>query len=65
MAGVTKIKYRREVSILRHAVAVGEGLSRLGLLAGGPPLSLFDMLLATTGGEVGFENLMSRCGLLS
>ncbi len=35
---------------MRHVVAVGEGLSRLGLLAGGPPLSLFDMLLATGGG---------------
>ncbi len=62
MAGVYKIKCRREVSILRHAVAVGEGLSRLGLLAGGPTLSSFDMLLATGGW---FEKFMSTCGLLS
>jgi hypothetical protein len=41
------------VSILRCAVAVGEGFSRLGLVSGGPPLSLFDMLLATTGGGPG------------
>jgi hypothetical protein len=41
------------VSILRCAVAVGEGFSRLSILSrgpGGPPLSLFDMLLATGGG---------------
>ncbi len=50
---------------MRHAVAVGEGLCRLGLLAGGPALSLFDMLLATTGGEVGFENLISPCVVCS
>jgi len=56
------MKCRWEVSILRHAVAVGEGLFRLGLLLGGPALSLFDTLLAT-GGE--FQNLMSPCGLLS
>ncbi len=34
---------------MRHVVAVGEGLSRLGILSGGPPLSLFDMLFATEG----------------
>ncbi len=34
---------------MRRVVAVGEGLSRLGILSGGPPLSLFDMLLATEG----------------
>jgi len=48
-------------SILRRAVAVGEGFSRLGVLSGGlslslfdmlgPPLSLFDMLLVTRGGS--------------
>jgi hypothetical protein len=31
---------------LRHAIAIGEGLSRLGVLLGGPPLSLVDMLLS-------------------
>jgi len=34
---------------------LGEGLSRLGLLSGGPSLSLFDMLLVAWRG---FENLM-------
>jgi hypothetical protein len=35
------------VSILKCAVVVGEGSSRLGLFSRGPPLSLFDMFLAT------------------
>ncbi len=50
------------VSISRCAVAVGEGSSRQSIFSGGPPLSLFDMLLATEG----FENLMFplRFGLL-
>ncbi len=39
------------VSILRHAVAIGEGSSKLALLSGGPPFSLFDMLLAIRGGS--------------
>jgi hypothetical protein len=39
------------VSILRQAVVVGEGFSRLDLLSEGPPLSLFDMLLATGWGS--------------
>jgi hypothetical protein len=39
------------VSILRCAVAIGEGSSRLGLLSGDPLLSLFDMLLARGGGS--------------
>jgi hypothetical protein len=34
------------ISILRHAVAISEGSSMLGLLSRSPPLSLFDMLLA-------------------
>ncbi len=48
------------ISILKRAVGVGEGSSRLGVLSGGlpfslfdmlgPPLSLFDMLLATREG---------------
>jgi hypothetical protein len=42
------------VSISRCAVAVGEGSSRQSIFSGGPPLSSFDMLLATEG----FENLM-------
>ncbi len=33
-------------SILRH-VAVGEVSLRLGVLLGGPPFSLFDMVLTT------------------
>ncbi len=32
---------------LRHASAIAEGSSKLGALSGGPPLSLFDMLLTT------------------
>jgi hypothetical protein len=39
---------------MRHVVAVvavGEGLSRLGILSGGPLLSLFDMLLGIGGGS--------------
>jgi hypothetical protein len=36
-------------SILRRAIAVGEAPSKLGILSKGPPLSLFDMLLATRG----------------
>ncbi len=49
------------ICILRRAVAVGNGSSRLGVLSGGLPLSLFDMLgllfslfdmlLATRGGS--------------
>ncbi len=39
------------ISILRRDVAVGEGSSRLGLLSGSPPLSLFDMLLVIGGGS--------------
>ncbi len=41
------------VFILKCVLAIGS--SRLGVLLGGPPLSLFDMLLAT---RRGFENLM-------
>jgi hypothetical protein len=32
------------ISILRQVVVVGEGFNRLGILIGGPPLLLFDML---------------------
>jgi len=37
------------VPILKHAIAVGEGFSKLGILSKGPPLSLFDMLIAIKG----------------
>jgi hypothetical protein len=47
------IQHAEAVSILRSAVVVGEGSSRLDLLSEGPPLSLFDMLLATGGGGLG------------
>ncbi len=43
------------ISILRCAVAVGEGFSRPGLISEGPPLSLFDLLLANRSGSM---NLM-------
>jgi len=36
---------------LRHAIAVGEGFSRLGVLSRGRPLSLFDMFFATGKGS--------------
>ncbi len=35
------------VSILTRVVAIGESSSKLGVISGGPSLSLFDMLLAT------------------
>jgi hypothetical protein len=38
------------VFILRRAVVVSEGSSRLCVPLGGPPLSLFDMLIAIGGG---------------
>jgi len=48
---------------LRHAVAVvGEGSFRLGVLSGGPPLSLFDMLLETARGGGGSATRCSPCG---
>jgi hypothetical protein len=37
------------IFVLRCAVAVGEGSFRLGILSGGPLISLFDMLLKTRG----------------
>jgi hypothetical protein len=39
------------VSILKHVVAIGKGSSKLGILIGGPPLSLFDMLLVIRRGS--------------
>ncbi len=40
------LQHVQVISILRHVVALGEGSSRLSLLSEGPPLPLFDMLLA-------------------
>ncbi len=40
------------ISILRRAIAIGKDSSRLGILSRGPPLSLFDMLLAIGGGSL-------------
>ncbi len=37
------------ISILRHAILVGEGSNRSCICTWGPPLSLFDMLLGTSG----------------
>ncbi len=34
-------------SILKHVVTEGEGSSKLGILSSVPPLSLFDMFIAT------------------
>jgi len=45
----------KAISILKHVIAIGEGSSRLGVLLGGSPLSLFDMLLRR---GRGFGNLM-------
>jgi len=55
------IQHAEAVSILRSAVVVGEGSSRLDLLSEGPPLSLFDMLLATGGGGLGTWCSMVVC----
>jgi len=41
------LQHAQSVSILKHAIVVGEGSFRLNLLSRGPPFSLFDMLLAT------------------
>jgi len=37
-------------SILKCVIEIGEASCRLGVLSGGPPLSLFDMLPTTRGG---------------
>jgi len=37
------LQHVQAISILRHAIALGEGSSGLGVLSGGPPLSLFDL----------------------
>ncbi len=38
------------ISILKCAIAIGEGYSKLGVLSGVPPLCLSDMLLVIEGG---------------
>jgi hypothetical protein len=45
------LQHAHVFSILKHVVAIGEVSSRLGILLGGPPLSLFDMLLTKGGGS--------------
>jgi hypothetical protein len=40
------------ISILKHVVAIGEGLCKLNMIfSKGPFISLFDMLLAIGGGS--------------
>ncbi len=38
------------IFILKCTVVIDEASSKLGVLLGGPPLSLFDMLLMRVGG---------------
>jgi hypothetical protein len=38
------------VFILKHAIAINEGSSKLCVLSKGPPLSLFDMFFGTKRG---------------
>jgi hypothetical protein len=56
------LQYAHVISILKCVVIIGEGSSKLGILLGGPPLSLFDMLFATRGG---LGTCCSFCGLPS
>jgi hypothetical protein len=44
------LQYAHMVFILKRVAAIGEGSCKLSVLSGVPPLSLFDMLLATGGG---------------
>jgi hypothetical protein len=37
------LQHAHVFSILKHVVAIGEVSSKLDILLGGPPLSLFDM----------------------
>ncbi len=39
------LQHAHVISILRHVGVVGEGSFKLGVLSGGPRLSLFDMFL--------------------
>ncbi len=41
------LQHAHVVFILRCAIAIGEGFSKVGILLGCPPLFLFDMLLMT------------------
>ncbi len=41
------VQQAHAIYIMRQAVVVGEGSNRLGILIGGLPLSLYDMLLVT------------------
>jgi hypothetical protein len=34
------------IFIFKRVIAIGESFSKLGILSGGPPISLFDMILA-------------------
>jgi hypothetical protein len=43
------------ISILKHVVVIDEDSFKLGILLGHPPISSFDMLLAT---RRGFKNMM-------
>ncbi len=45
------LQHVEAVSILRHAIVVGEGSSTLDFLSEDPPLSSFDTLLGTGGGS--------------
>jgi hypothetical protein len=45
------LQYARAIFILKHVIIVGEGSCKLGIFLKGPPLSLFDMFLATGGGS--------------
>jgi hypothetical protein len=39
------------IFILKRAITIDESFSKLCLLSGGPPISLFDMILATEEGS--------------
>jgi hypothetical protein len=45
------LQYAHAIFILKHVIVVGEGFCKLGVFLRGPPLSLFDMFLATGGGS--------------
>ncbi len=56
-------QHAQAISILSHAIVVGEGSSKLGVISRGPPLLLFDMLVATGGGS-GTRRSLVVCPLL-
>ncbi len=45
------LQHAKVISILKCAIAIGEGYSKLGVISGSPPLSLFDMLLVIREGS--------------